>query len=126
MWLGWWRRVTRRQPMDDRSRYRDVKEADWQQQVIDTLHLHGWRVAHFRTAMTARGNYVTPVQADGAGFPDLIAVHPATGDVLVAELKAEYRQATPLQLQWLEWFYISNVDGYIWRPSDVDRMIERV
>lgn len=111
--------------MSDRW-YETVSEADWQAQVLDTLGYHGWRVAHFRTAMTRAGNFVTPVAGDGAGFPDLLAVHPKTGDMFVAELKSEKGRASAIQLQWLAWFDACGVDNFVWRPSDVDEVVERV
>ncbi len=62
-------------------------EADFQAQVIDLLHLHGWVVAHFRPARTAKG-WITPVAADGAGFLDLLAVHARPGRVLLNRRRA--------------------------------------
>lgn len=43
-------------------------ERQWQAQVIELARILGWRVAHFRPALTKHG-WRTPVQADGAGFP---------------------------------------------------------
>lgn len=108
------------------SRYDDVLEKDWQQQVIDTMQYAGWKVAHFRTAPTRSGGWATPVQGDAVGFPDLFAIRPKTGDFLVVECKSERGRATPEQLQWLAWFGAAGVDAYLWRPSQVDEMIARV
>jgi hypothetical protein len=53
-----------------------TSEAQFQQQVIDLARLCGYRVAHFRTVRVQRKGgsvyYTTPVQADGAGWPDLV------------------------------------------------------
>ena len=53
-----------------------ISEKTFQRQVIDLLHLFGYRVAHFMPAMNAKGQWRTPVSADGKGFPDLVAVRP--------------------------------------------------
>jgi hypothetical protein len=48
---------------------RVLSEAAFTDAVIELARLGGWRVAHFRPARTASG-WRTPVQGDGAGFPD--------------------------------------------------------
>jgi hypothetical protein len=78
---------------------RGVTERDLQDAVIQCARLLGWRVAHFRPALTAHG-WRTPVEADGAGFPDLVLVR--DGWVVFAELKSA-RGARPIeQADWLE------------------------
>lgn len=109
-----------------RAAYKGTKEADWQDTVVQHLRLNWWRVAHWRTSMNARGVHLTAVQYDAKGFPDLICVHPATGDFFVAELKREYGSATPEQLQWLAWWEACGVNAYLWKPSDIDAVIARV
>jgi hypothetical protein len=105
---------------------RTVTEADWQAQVIETMGYLGWHVAHFRPAQSQSGRWMTAVAADGAGFPDLIAIHRTSGDRLVAELKRETEQAQPRQLEWLAYFEKAGIDAFVWRPSDVDAMIVRL
>jgi VRR-NUC domain len=100
-------------------RDRSVLEADFQAQLIDLAHLYGWRVAHFRPCQTGRG-WRTPVQGDGAGFPDLVLV--GRGRVFVAELKRETAKATPEQLAWLTAFADAGVQAFVWRPSDFDEI----
>lgn len=92
-----------------------MSERDWQAQVVELLEWNRWK--HYHT-FDARRSVV--------GFPDLIALHPASGDRLVAELKSERGKAAPEQLEWLAWFEACGVDSYLWRPSDVDAMIVRV
>lgn len=92
-----------------------MKEADWQAQVIDLAHLHGWIVAHFRPAQTAKG-WRTPVSADGKGFPDLVLAR--KGEVLFRELKAQKGRLTQEQERW---GLILGDLWDVWRPSDFDR-----
>lgn len=109
-----------------RSAYKEIREDDWQDQLVDTLHLHGWRVAHFRSSITAGGRHMTAVQYDATGWPDLFCTHARAGDVMAIEVKREYARATPEQLQWLAWMEAAGIDAYVWQPSDVDAAIARI
>lgn len=89
--------------------------------VLDLAKLHGWRVAHFRPALTARG-WRTPVQADGAGFPDLVLVR---GEQLIfAELKSERGRLSDEQRAWLDALGQTAATCCVWRPSDRQRIEE--
>jgi len=103
--------------------YAGISEATFTQQVIRIAQVFKWRVAHFRPAMTKRGRWVTAVQGDGAGFPDLIMVR--EDRVLVAELKSAKGKLTPAQLLWISGFLVAGVEAFIWRPSDIEE-IERI
>lgn len=95
-----------------------MKESEFQKQVIDLARLRGWRVAHFKPAMM-RGRWVTPVQADGGGFPDLVLVRPPR--VIFAELKQDKSYPSPAQRAWLEMLALcSGVESAVWRPRDLD------
>jgi hypothetical protein len=99
-----------------------VNERDFSRQVIDLAHLHRWRVAHFRPARTEHG-WRTPVEADGAGFPDLVLVR---GDrCLFAELKADRGYVTPAQHDWLAALsVVEKVEAHLWRPDDFDTIVD--
>jgi hypothetical protein len=97
-----------------------VTEAELQSGVIDCARLFGWRVAHFRAALTKHG-WRTPVQADGAGFPDLVLVR--GGRLLFVELKGDGGRVTDEQRRWLEEFgrvavLADAVEVHTWRPDD--------
>ena len=95
-----------------------MTEAEWAGQIIETARWLDWRVAHFRPALTARG-YRTPVQGDGAGFPDLVCVRGPR--LLAVELKAEKGRLAPAQLDWLQRFAaVQSVEAHVWRPADRD------
>lgn len=100
-----------------------VTEADWTRQVIEAAQRFGWKVAHFRPARTADGNWATAVQGDGAGFPDLILVRETT---IAAELKSEYGRLSPEQEEWLAYFHNAGVETYIWRPSACEEVWARL
>jgi hypothetical protein len=100
-----------------------MSEAELSDSVIELGHLFGWRLAHFRPARTARG-WVTPVAADGKGYPDLCMVRDR---IVFAELKSDNGALTVEQQDWLHALGAAGVERYVWRPSDwVDGTIERV
>lgn len=102
-----------------------MSELEFQAAVIEAARLLGWRVAHFRPARTRRG-WRTPVQGDGRGFPDLVAVHPGRGAPLVRELKAGGRaKLSREQAAWLADFEACGVDAGVWRPAIGTRSSER-
>ena len=82
--------------------------------VVDLAHFYGWKVAHFRPAMTAKG-WRTPVSADGKGFPDLVLVK---GRVIFVELKSQKGKVTEEQYLWGQALVKSRQEYYFFRPSD--------
>ena len=93
---------------------RTETEASFTKAVIDLAHVFKWRCAHFRPARTAQG-WRTPVQGDGAGFPDLVLVRRRT--IIVAELKVGKNRPTLDQQKWLDVFREAGVRTYLWRPE---------
>jgi hypothetical protein len=103
--------------------YAQISESTFTKQVIDLARWCGWRVAHFRPAMTKRGRWVTAVQGDGAGFPDLIMLR--HNRRIMAELKSAKGKTSIEQAKWLEAARCADFEVYIWYPSHIDQ-IERI
>lgn len=102
-----------------------VTEAAFQAQVIALARLCGWRVAHFRPAQNARGDWRTPVAADGAGFPDLVLVRDR---VLFVELKTSTGKLTRDQVEWGGALLKAGATWTRWRPEDwatIERTLQR-
>ena len=93
-----------------------MNEAEFQHKVIQTAQQFGWKVAHFRPARTATG-WVTPVAADGKGFPDLVLAHHRS-PVIFAELKSDTGVLTVEQADWLHVLREADATTYTWRPRD--------
>jgi hypothetical protein len=98
------------------------RESEFMQAVIDYAHLLSWRVAHFRPGRTARG-WRTPVQADGAGWPDLVLLRVSFRGrhdprLIFAELKAKRGRVTEEQQAWLD--ALAEVEGrtHVTDPRD--------
>jgi hypothetical protein len=108
------------QPSTSTSPLDNPVEEVFQKDVIELAHTLGWRVAHFRPALTKHG-WRTPVSADGKGFPDLILVRDR---VIAVELKRRKGKASVEQLEWLDAFRAAGVEAYLWRPDDVDDIFE--
>lgn len=102
-------------------------EAALQARVIELAHALGFRVAHFRSVRIARPDgsvhFATPVQADGAGYPDLHIV--GNGRSIFAELKRQRGSKTkPEQLEWLASLRACGHEAYLWKPADWDEIVE--
>lgn len=95
-----------------------ISEAEFTKQVLHLARLRGWRTAHFRPGMTQSGNWVTAVQGDGKGFPDLILIR--DGEILAIELKVGNNRTTPEQDAWLSAFGSAGASVGVWRPEDWD------
>ena len=97
-----------------------LREAVFQERVVEYARLLHWRVAHFRPARTESG-WRTPMQGD-PGFPDLVL---ARGERIVfAELKAARGELRPGQVDWLAVLGQGPAEVYVWRPSDWSRVVE--
>lgn len=95
----------------------DQDEKSFTDQVLELAGIHHWRRAHFRAAQIVAG-WRTPVQADGAGFPDLILCRGPR--LVVAELKSRRGKLSPDQLDWLEAWRQVGAEVFVWRPDDWD------
>lgn len=96
-------------------------ERFFQQQVIELARTLGYKVAHFRPAQNARGDWRTPVAADGKGFPDLVLT--GRGKVIFAELKTDSGVLTPEQREWIEALHAAGHEHvYVWRPKQLDEI----
>ena len=104
-----------------------VKESEFQSQVIEFAQRSGWCVAHFRPVRVQRKDgsvyYETPVQADGAGFVDLLMIHEVTGRIIAAELKATNGKLSGAQSKWMTLFMNSPAEWYVWYPEDFEMIV---
>lgn len=92
-----------------------MTESAWQAMVVELMGYTGWRYYHTWSSIRS-----------AAGFPDLVALHPDSGDRLVAELKTDTGKATAEQLQWLTWFEACGIDAYLWRPEQLEEVRARL
>ena len=100
----------------------DILERDFQRQVLQLAEMCGWKSAHFRPAMNAKGQWRTAVAGQGKGFPDLVLVRP--GRVLFVELKSRTGKLSLDQVAWIDSLRAAGADVRVWQPADWDE-IER-
>lgn len=79
--------------------------------------LFGVHVAHFRTSLSQSGKWVTAVQGDGKGYPDLTMV--GRNGVMFRELKSAKGTHYPEQVVWLQKLKSAGADADTWRPEDL-------
>ena len=102
-----------------------LSEADFLRRIIDQAHAQGWIVAHFRSARVLKDGeetWRTPVQADGAGFPDLVLVRGPR--LLFVELKSAEGVVSPEQQVWLKALAATKVEVYVFRPGGPEEEID--
>lgn len=98
-----------------------ITEEKFLEQIISLARIYGWKVAHFRPAMTKWG-WRTAVSGDGKGFPDCVLVK--TGRMIFAELKSDTGKLSPEQVEWLRILGLKmGIEVYIWRPSDFNDIV---
>lgn len=85
-------------------------EREWQAQVVEAARLMGWRVYHTHDS-----------RRSAPGWPDLALVRDR---LVMAELKTETGRVSPEQQQWLALLTAAGVETYLWRPSDLDDVLE--
>lgn len=91
-----------------------MSEDDLLRAVLDMCRRLSLRTAHFRPALSKSGRWMTAVQGDGKGWPDLTIVGP--GGVLFRELKAEGKYPEPEQRLWLEALTVAGANVGVWKP----------
>ncbi len=98
--------------------------------VEQALETYGYIWKHDRPARYEDGRHATHYEGHG-GFPDIVAVHPKTGKILLFELKVELPSKGVVsddQQAWLDAAAKSceaGVASGVWRPMDwLDGTIE--
>lgn len=61
-----------------------------------------------------------------SGWPDIFALQPTRGEVLVAELKTEHGRLEPLQSVWLQAFDACGLPSRVVRPADYDALVDEL
>lgn len=110
--------------MASRTSRSPESESAFQDAVAEFARTVGWRVAHFRPGAVRNGKFVTPVQYDGAGFPDLVMTR--RGAIVFAELKRKgVRRISDTQGLWRDELVQAMLQNplvayRVWNPLDWD------
>ncbi len=99
-------------------------EKSLQEALEQAFHLYGWLYYHAHDS-----------RKDRPGFPDIIAVHPVTGRMIMWELKVEGKKVKGAQGDWqaalhlFSYFFGSNRERFeidVIRPSDQDLALKLI
>lgn len=102
-----------------------MSEQTFMDAVATRARARGFLVYHARPARTQRGgapSWETAVAYDGAGFPDLVLVHPARRLVLFWELKTKRGRLSDHQITWGEVLTAAGANYSLLRPADWDHI----
>lgn len=91
-----------------------ISETEFQQRLIETAQLYGWKVVHYRKSRHQSGKWATAVQGDNGGQDIILAKN---GLVILAELKKDRGSQTNEQK---EWEAAAGAHARVWRPRDWD------
>lgn len=92
-----------------------LRGKELQKAIIDLAHLHGWLVAHFQSVKTEQRGWVTPVAADGKGYPDLTLVRER---VVFMEIKGDGDKMRPDQDKWIAALQDAGAEVCVVHPAD--------
>lgn len=87
-----------------------VTEREWQSQVVEMARLFGWSVYHTHDSRRSK-----------PGWPDLALVRDR---LVMAELKTQTGRVSAAQEKWLLMLTNAGVETYVWRPSDIDLVLD--
>ena len=85
-----------------------------QQAAVAEARRTGWLVAHFTAAHVRPGVVVTPVKADGKGFPDLFLLRDCAK---VIEVKGDGDSLRADQRKWLAAFEAAGIPTLVLTPK---------
>lgn len=109
-----------------------MTEDQFLRSLVDIASWHGWRPYHVnkssREVLFGKGTrherraWVSNINKQGEGFPDLVLVRPP--QVLFVELKSDRGSLELAQREWRDLIAACpQVEWYMWRPSDYDEAI---
>lgn len=92
-----------------------MSEKVFQGNVRKAALLCGWRYYHPWISVKST-----------EGYPDCTMVHVKKGRLIFAELKAEGKEPTEKQQEWLDDLRLTSTrwEVYVWHPSDMDEIWE--
>ena len=97
----------------------EQSEGDFQDSLLKLLKLNGWPEELIYHTFDSRRSR--------AGFPDIVAVKPTDGRLLIAELKRNSTTLSSEQSVWIEALkLVRHFDVRVWRPRDMDEIVRTI
>ena len=114
--------------VDPASLYEGISETEFQRDVIKIARELNYEVYHHTTTGTkcrVCGTYVNKGRiVTSKGFPDLVMARMDPPRFIYVELKSQKGKQTKEQKYWQELLEVSDVEFYLWRPADREKLIE--
>ena len=102
---------------------KDASEAIFQDAVKHIALMCGWLIDHTPPMRYPNG----AVRTGGMkGKPDLCLIHPNGRGIIWAELKTEKGRLSPEQEKVIHALRANGAEVYVWRPSQLDLIAERL
>jgi len=92
-----------------------VSETEFQHQVVDLAHIHGWRHNHTRRTIGKHRQWVTGTSC--VGWPDLEMWHVKQHRIVYAELKTDTGKLSVEQGLVLAELTEAGAHVHLWRPQ---------
>lgn len=100
-----------------------VSEKEFQRQVIDLAQWHNWLVDHTPPMRSAKGAVFT---GGLVGKSDLVLYSTLGKGIIYAELKSETGKLSKAQAVYRNLITINGGEYYLWKPSDLPAIVERL
>ena len=100
--------------------------SDLEADVIKLARMLRWKVAHWRSVPVKYNNrtvYQTPVQADGAGWPDMVCVRER---IVFIECKSGSGRLSPEQKAWKALLESTGAEYYVVGDDDLQDLAARL
>jgi hypothetical protein len=100
----------------------NAQEKLFMNSVMQIAKMNGWLIHHPTPHQVRPGVF----RSDGAGVPDLMLVSTNGRGIIWAELKIEAGRLSPIQEHWGNNIKANGGEYYVWRPSQIDLIAERL
>jgi hypothetical protein len=100
-----------------------ISEAQFQRQVVDIATWHNWLVDHTPPMRSAKGAVFT---GGLIGKTDLVLFSLKGKGIIYAELKSETGRVSPSQALFKNVILKNGGEYYLWKPSDLPAIVERL
>ena len=105
--------------------WRALSEDEFRAQVNDVAEILGYQWMFVKPLRAAGGIWKTPTFGPlGKGWPDTLYIHRRTGRTLYVEFKRELGKLEPDQERVIAFLRAAGLEAYLWRPSDLESVIE--
>lgn len=104
------------------ERVPDASERLFQQAVMQVANMNQWLAHHGEPGRYGANTFTSGLP----GFPDLTLISERNDGIIYAELKTQAGRLSDRQKHVLAQLHANGAEVYVWRPSDMDFIVERL